>query len=44
MDDAEAAIELLKQLGAPKDDSGAGLLDMLKDMTDKLRAEFDQKL
>lgn len=43
--DAETAIEFLKKLGAPSGgDGGAGLLDALNDMTEKLRKEFNDKL
>ena len=46
MADAEAQIELLKKMGAPKGDdgAGAGLLDALNDITDRLRKEFMDKL
>jgi len=45
MGDAETAIDFLKKLGAPSGgDGGAGLLDALNDMTEKLRKEFDGKL
>ena len=45
MNDAEAQIELLKKMGAPKgDDGGAGLLDALNEITDKLRKEFMDRL
>jgi len=46
MTDAEASIELLKKMGAPKGDgdSGAGLLDALNDITDKLRKDLMDKL
>jgi len=45
MGDAETAIDFLKKLGAPSGgDGGAGLLDALNDMTDKLRKEFNEKL
>ena len=46
MADAEAQIELLKKMGAPKGDDGqgAGLLDALNDITDRLRKEFMDKL
>ena len=45
LNDAEAQIELLKKMGAPKgDDGGAGLLDALNEITDKLRKEFMDRL
>jgi len=46
MSEAEAQIELLKKMGAPKGDdgAGAGLLDALNEITDKLRKEFMDKL
>ena len=46
MNDAEAQIELLKKMGAPKGDdgAGAGLLDALNEITDKLRKEFMDRL
>lgn len=45
MGDAETAIDFLKKLGAPTGgDGGAGLLDALNDMTEKLRKEFNDKL
>ena len=45
MGDAETAIDFLKKLGAPSGgDGGAGLLDALNDMTEKLRKEFNEKL
>ena len=46
LSDAEAQIELLKKMGAPKGDegSGAGLLDALNEITDKLRKEFMDRL
>lgn len=45
MGDAETAIDFLKKLGAPSGgDGGAGLLDALNDMTEKLRQEFNDKL
>ena len=45
MGDAETAIDFLKKLGAPAGgDGGAGLLDALNDMTEKLRKEFNEKL
>lgn len=43
MSDAEAAIEMLKALGAPKGDDGnasAGLMDMIE----KMRVEFREKV
>ena len=45
MGDAETAIDFLKKLGAPSGGGdGAGLLDALNDMTEKLRQEFNEKL
>ena len=45
MGDAETTIDFLKKLGAPSGgDGGAGLLDALNDMTEKLRKEFNEKL
>lgn len=46
MTEAENAIELLKKMGAPKGDgdSGAGLLDALNDITDKLRKDLMDKI
>ena len=45
LNDAEAQIELLKKMGAPKgDEGGAGLLDALNEITDKLRKEFMDRL
>ena len=46
MSAAEAQIELLKKMGAPQGDgdSGAGLLDALNDITDKLRKELMGKI
>ena len=45
MGDAETAIDFLKKLGAPSGgEGGAGLLDALNDMTEKLRKEFNEKL
>lgn len=45
MGDAETAIDFLKKLGAPSGGGGgAGLLDALNDMTEKLRQEFNDKL
>ena len=46
MGSAEEAIEMLKKLHAPSGDgdNGAGVLDALKDIEEKLRAEFDKKL
>ena len=46
MSDAEAQIELLKKMGAPTGDgdSGAGLLDALNDITDKLRKDLMDKI
>ena len=45
MGDAETAIDFRKKLGAPTGvDGGAGLLDALNDMTEKLRKEFNDKL
>ena len=44
MGDAETAIDFLKKLGAPSGgDGGAGLLDALNDMVEKLRKEFNEK-
>jgi hypothetical protein len=37
-------MELLKKINQPSDGGGMGILDALKDITDKLRAEFDDKL
>ena len=44
--DLEAQVELLKKMGAPKGDgdAGAGLLDALNDITDKLRKDLMDKL
>jgi len=44
--DLEARVELLKKMGAPKGDgdSGAGLLDALNDITDKLRKDLMDKI
>jgi len=44
--DVEAQLELLKKMGAPSGDgdSGAGLLDALNDITDKLRKDLMDKL
>ena len=44
--DLEAQVELLKKMGAPKGDgdSGAGLLDALNDITDKLRKDLMDKI
>ena len=46
MSDAEAQIELLKKMGAPTGDgdSGAGLLDALNDITDKLSKDLMDKI
>ena len=45
MGDAETAIDFLKKLGAPSGgDGGAGLLDALNDMVEKLRKEFNEKM
>ena len=45
MGDAETAIDFLKKLGAPSGsgEGGAGLLDALNDMTEKLRKEMNEK-
>jgi chromosome segregation ATPase len=41
----EGQIELLKKMNAPSDGSGGeGLLDVLNDITDKMRKEFQDKL
>jgi hypothetical protein len=37
-------LELLKKLNQPSGGDGVGILDALTDITDKLRAEFDNKL
>jgi hypothetical protein len=37
-------MELLKKLNQPSGGDGVGILDALTDITDKLRAEFDDKL
>ena len=37
-------MELLKKLNQPSGGDGVGILDALTDITDKLRAEFDNKL
>ena len=44
--DLEAQVELLKKMGAPKGDgdSGAGLLDALNEITDKLRKDLMDKI
>jgi hypothetical protein len=34
----------LKKINQPAGDNSAGIIDMLKDITDKLRSEFNQKL
>ena len=39
----EAQIEVLKQMSAPKDDEGPGILDALNNVSDNLRKEFDGK-
>jgi hypothetical protein len=45
LEDDEAQIELLKKMGAPKGgDGGAGVLEVLNDMIDKLRNAFTDKL
>ena len=44
LSDAESAIDLLKKMGAPKEDGSAGILDTLNEIQDKLRKEFDAKL
>lgn len=48
LEDDEAQIELLKKMGAPKGrdggDGGAGVLEVLNDMIDKLRNAFSDKL
>ena len=45
-DERELLAELLKKMGAPKGDgdSGAGLLDALNDITDKLRKDLMDKI
>lgn len=43
----ENQVDMLKALGAPKGEGGnpgAGLLDTLNDITDKMRKEFDDKM
>ena len=44
--DLEAQVELLKKMGAPSGDgdSGAGLLDALNEITDKLRKDLMDKI
>ena len=37
-------MELLKKLNQPSGGEGVGILDALTDITDKLRAEFNDKL
>lgn len=44
IDGLEGQIDLLKKMGAPKGDGGAGLLDTLEEITGKMRAEFQEKL
>lgn len=46
LNDLESQIDLLKKMNRPAGDgdSGAGLLDTLQEMMDKLRSEFDEKL
>lgn len=45
IDMLEGQVDLLKKMGAPKGDGGgAGLLDTLEEMTNKLRQEFQDKL
>lgn len=44
MNDLENQLELLKKMGAPSGGSSDGLLDVLNDITDKLRNELNDKL
>lgn len=46
LNDLESQIELIKKMRAPSSDgdSGAGLLDAIQDIQDKLRTEFDAKI
>ena len=45
LNDLENQIELIKKMSKPAGDDGStGLLDLIQDMQDKLRGEFDGKL
>jgi len=45
MGDAETKIEMLISMGKPSgDDNSPGIFDAIKEMQDKLRREFDDKL
>lgn len=45
LNDLETQIELIKKMNKPAgDDGSSGLLDLIQDMQDKLRGEFDSKL
>lgn len=44
LNDLENQLELLKKMGAPSGGSSDGLLDVLNDITDKLRKELQDKL
>ena len=44
IDMLEGQVDLLKKMGAPKGDGGAGLLDTLEEITDKMRKEFQEKI
>jgi len=44
LSDLESQLDLLKKMNRPAGDDGAGLLDTLNEITDKIRKEFDEKL
>jgi hypothetical protein len=44
MDKIENKLKLLEQMGAPSGDGGAGLLDTLQGLIDKLRKELTEKI
>lgn len=45
LNDLESQIDLIKKMKSPSGgDGGAGLLDALQEIQDKLRKEFDEKL
>ncbi len=37
-------MELLKKMSQPSGDGGIGILDALNEITERLRAEFDDKI
>ena len=44
IDDLDSQMELLKKMSQPSGDGGIGILDALNEMTDRIRAEFDDKI